>query len=492
MRTHLLASLLLSCFIPFNSFASPTITSDLMEEEERSSSVTMDAHQFLFARPDGETSLLSSLKTAENIEFLSEEEKQEIAKEFTVTFMKDKSRKPLKADDGDVYTNLLAKHNVPLTYLTGLSIDGGGTRGVIPAVLLEELQRYLPKPLHYYFDYIGGTSIGGIIPLGLTAQDPENPTHPLLTPSQIVSLFDHSELIFPKNKVERAPYNFPLRLWDGLRYLMTEAKATMISRYDPQGLVRLLKENLREDTYFHNSLTPTLITAVDTKHQRPQTYLFDSRDARKLYEREEVTIPLWEVGRSTSAAPTYFPAYSLKLERKDGRILNEHQLIDGGLWLNNPTGLVARSLLKWASEEFMYASHKNMVMLSLGTGYAEEEKQLPSNAGWGRAASPVIDTLMNVSSFSIHETMLEVLGRKNYARINPKISHKIDLDDTDESKRNILKVLARAQAPELEKFIQGPFRKILEADEFRLEPLKDRIEGQVESVKGKEKEMQLS
>ncbi|MBN9343683.1 MAG: patatin-like phospholipase family protein [Holosporales bacterium] len=477
------ASLLLSCLWISNSLAS---TTDIMEEERPAG-----PDQSLFARPEGESSLLSGLKTAENIEFLSEEEQQGIAKGFTVTFMKDKSRKPLRVDDGDVYTNLLAKHNVPLTYLTGLSIDGGGTRGVISAVLLEELQKYLTKPLHHYFDYIGGTSIGGIIALGLTAQDPENPTYPLLNASRIVSLFDQSERIFPKDKgkVERAPYNLPLRLWDSLRYLMTEAKATMISRYVPHDLMELLKENLREDTYFHTSLTHTLITAVDTKPQRPQTYLFDSRDARKLHEREEVTIPLWEIGRSTSAAPTYFPAYSLKLECKDGRILNEHQLIDGGLWLNNPTGLVARSLLKWASEEFMYASHKNMVMLSLGTGYAEEEKQLPSNAGWARAASPVIDTLMSVSSFSVHETMLEVIGRKNYARINPKISHKIDLDDTDEDNREILKKLARDKVPELEKFIQGPFRKILEADEFRLEPLRDQVEGQVEYVKGKERQI---
>src|SRR3546814_5974054 len=142
---------------------------------------------------------------------------------------------------------------------------------------------YLNKPLYHYFDYIGGTSIGGIIAEALTAQDPEHKNQPLLAPKEIVSFFDQSEMIFPKNKVTCSPFNLPLRIWGGLKSLMMEAKATLVSRYEPDGLETLLKENLREDTYFHNALTHTLVTAVDTQFQRPQTYLFDSREAAKLY-----------------------------------------------------------------------------------------------------------------------------------------------------------------------------------------------------------------
>ena len=52
-----------------------------------------------------------------------------------------------------------------------LSIDGGGIRGVFPAVVLAGLEeRYLDgQPLASYFDLIAGTSTGGIIALGLGA-----------------------------------------------------------------------------------------------------------------------------------------------------------------------------------------------------------------------------------------------------------------------------------------------------------------------------------
>ena len=49
-----------------------------------------------------------------------------------------------------------------------LSIDGGGIRGLIPAIVLAELETRVGKPTSSMFDLIVGTSTGGIIALGLT------------------------------------------------------------------------------------------------------------------------------------------------------------------------------------------------------------------------------------------------------------------------------------------------------------------------------------
>ena len=48
-----------------------------------------------------------------------------------------------------------------------LSIDGGGIRGVIPATLLDYVERKKERPICELFDLIAGTSTGGILALGL-------------------------------------------------------------------------------------------------------------------------------------------------------------------------------------------------------------------------------------------------------------------------------------------------------------------------------------
>ena len=50
----------------------------------------------------------------------------------------------------------------------GLSLDGGGTRGMLLATEMNYLVERVGYPLHKIFDCIGGTSIGGILALAAT------------------------------------------------------------------------------------------------------------------------------------------------------------------------------------------------------------------------------------------------------------------------------------------------------------------------------------
>ena len=59
-----------------------------------------------------------------------------------------------------------------------LSIDGGGIRGIIPALVLAQLEKTTSQPVSELFDLIVGTSTGGILALGLSLQDGEG--RPLL------------------------------------------------------------------------------------------------------------------------------------------------------------------------------------------------------------------------------------------------------------------------------------------------------------------------
>src|SRR5690348_12546633 len=68
-----------------------------------------------------------------------------------------------------------------------LPIDGGGIRGLVPAVVLSGLQRAVGStPLVDLFDPVAGTSTGGRIALGLTVPGPGG--KPLYAPANLAAL----------------------------------------------------------------------------------------------------------------------------------------------------------------------------------------------------------------------------------------------------------------------------------------------------------------
>ena len=69
-----------------------------------------------------------------------------------------------------------------------LSIDGGGVRGIIPAIILAEIEKRTGKPIAGIFDLISGTSTGGILALGLTA--PNENGKPKFTASDLVEFYE--------------------------------------------------------------------------------------------------------------------------------------------------------------------------------------------------------------------------------------------------------------------------------------------------------------
>src|SRR5437763_10829280 len=78
---------------------------------------------------------------------------------------------------------------------TILSIDGGGIRGVIAALVLAEIERRTGRPIADLFDLVAGTSTGGILAVGLTIPDGDG--RPKYSAEDMVRLYEaHGAEIF--------------------------------------------------------------------------------------------------------------------------------------------------------------------------------------------------------------------------------------------------------------------------------------------------------
>src|SRR5437016_1121497 len=69
-----------------------------------------------------------------------------------------------------------------------LSIDGGGTRGIIAAIILAAIEERTGKPISQLFDLIAGTSTGAILALGLTM--PNSSGQPNFSAEELCRLYE--------------------------------------------------------------------------------------------------------------------------------------------------------------------------------------------------------------------------------------------------------------------------------------------------------------
>ncbi|AIK96312.1 patatin-like phospholipase family protein [Candidatus Odyssella acanthamoebae] len=293
----------------------------------------------------------------------------------------------------------------------GLALDGGGFRGYMEALWLKAFKEELESdtsednftgPLSEVFDCIGGTSIGGILSLGIASN---------IEPDELVALFEeHGNSIFPKGS------------WCAR---LKNLGGVIGSKYQPQPLEGLLQAKFGDNT-LKDAATPVLVTACTTTG-KPKLF--------KSFFADDQGHKLWEVARSTSAAPTYFPSYKLTT--------HTDFFVDGGIWNNNPATLVAASMVKELHGGTF--SPNNLYVLSLGTGDMSLHTTLSTDAGLFSARN-IIELLMSTSSRGNHETMQTFLG-ETYYRVNPLITQKIDLAATDKETIRILKASAEHDLP---------------------------------------------
>jgi len=249
-----------------------------------------------------------------------------------------------------------------------LSIDGGGIRGIIPAHFLAEIERRTGKPISELFDLVAGTSTGGILALGLTVPGADGkPAH---SAKDLIGLYSsEGHQIFSRS------------VWHKVRAVGSATE----EKYPASGVEGVLKKYFGE-TKLKAALTSVLVPAYEIEDRTP--WFFSSRDAAK---REDFDFPMWEVGRATSAAPTYFePAY---LEAANDR--GYWALIDGGVFANNPAmcGLV-EATFQYRED---HGEDPDVLLVSLGTGQLTRPIHYADAKDWGLLgwARPILSVVLD-------------------------------------------------------------------------------------------------
>ena len=284
-----------------------------------------------------------------------------------------------------------------------LSIDGGGIRGLIPALMLEELERRAERRVFELFDLIAGTSTGAILACALCAPDP-------LPAARVAALYE-----------EEGPEIFSRSIFQRIR----SADGLLDERYDSATLDGALARFL-SDKRLSRTRPDLVVPAYDTAGPGP--FFFKTTDAR---ESPEDDFPLSVVARASSAAPTYFEPSAV-----DGRAL-----VDGGVFAANPA-------MSAFAEVLRFQPGAEVVLLSLGTGERTRRRTFDEIEDWGLLewARPLLDVVFDGISDAVDYQLRHALGEGRYWRFQVELTRANDaLDDaTDENLRAL-----RAQAEEL-------------------------------------------
>jgi hypothetical protein len=280
-----------------------------------------------------------------------------------------------------------------------LALDGGGLRGILTLGILQKIENILRDRhgndsgfrLCHYFDLIAGTSTGAIIAATLAMG---------WTVEQVRKKYmDLGKTVFERSLLRqgllRAKYP-AAKLIEELRGVFGER--TTLGGPELQTGLLVMSKRLDSGSPWPMS-------------NNPQGTYFASRTGGVIGNGE---YPLWQVVRSSTAAPAFFDPESITIIEKPGQKTVQGDFVDGGVSpFNNP-----------AFQAFMYATisgyrigwqtgRENILLVSVGTGTADPEVKRAAIAAQNALHSLL--SLMNDCA-SFQETMLQWMSSSRTAR----------------------------------------------------------------------------
>lgn len=349
-----------------------------------------------------------------------------------------------------------------------LSCDGGGVRGLVIVLLLQDLSKEFGESFLDSINLFAGTSTGGIIALSLASGVQLTDLVELYKkPQEIFTKFDAHDLnwkdwadlilylvenginIFGEHEKELTN-NIIDQLKsiqadeidsdnknkggiEELRKLINElieginkenVSKLVLPKYSNKGLESVLKEYLKKP--LKKLRKNVLVTTFQLNNEaqgvwEPIAITNFNNGEETMDEKSTIQAAL-----CTSAAPTFFPPYQHK---KYG------YCIDGGLYANNPSLVAVSHLINKG-----YSLDK-IKILSIGTGAVKHKltiknEKLTGILEWfipvesdSKTPNETLLPLLMDGSSSQTDAIFDILSKKNSKRVNVPLNENISLDD---------------------------------------------------------------
>lgn len=298
-----------------------------------------------------------------------------------------------------------------------LSLSGGGYLGLYTITVLAELEHRIGRPIASCFDLLAGTSIGGILALGLAAEK---------SADDIKASFENNGAAIFSNRP--APATRIAELVDFFR-------SFLFAKYHNETLRDTVVQILGNDTCLGNLNHPVVIPTVNLTKGKPQIFKTDHHPTFQVdHKRRAVDVAL-----ATSAAPTYFPIAAI----------GDELFVDGGLYANSPDLIALHE-----AEHFFQKSIGDVFVVSVGTttskfSFSHTRGLNLGSLAWGRLLP---QTLLSAQQLAVSYILQHKLGNR-YVRIDVEQSKEqerdLGLDVATEAAQKTIRGLASATVQEM-------------------------------------------
>ncbi|XP_037692302.1 calcium-independent phospholipase A2-gamma isoform X2 [Choloepus didactylus] len=288
-----------------------------------------------------------------------------------------------------------------------LTIDGGGTRGVVALQTLRKLVELTQKPIHQLFDYICGVSTGAILAF-------------------MLGLFH-----MPLDECEELYRKLGSDVFSQNVIVGTVKMSWSHAFYDSQMWEKILQDKMGSALMIETARNPTCpkVAAVSTLVNRgimPKAFVFRNYGhfpGTNSHYLGSCQYKMWQAIRASSAAPGYFAEYAL------GNDLHQ----DGGLLLNNPSALAMHEC------KCLWPDVPLECIVSLGTGrYESDVRNTMTYTSLKAKLSNVINSATDTEE--VHIMLDSLLPPDTYFRFNPVMCENIPLDESRNEKLDQLQL----------------------------------------------------